>query len=137
MCRSKGAHLVETDQDESRSERHVYSSHDDNDEFFIDTVTNVDSVTKKEWKTTVDVEDTKISYKLDTGSEINAIPKSMSVRHFKHMKVKPCKARLVGYFGKTVRSCGQVVLQVLYKNRYYPVTFMIVDSDTTKPILGL
>ena len=84
-------------------------------------MTNVDSVTKKEWKTTVDVEETKISFKLDTGSEINTIPKSMYVRHFKHMRVKPCKARPVGYFGKTVRPCGQVVLQVLYKNRYYPV----------------
>ena len=81
------------------------------------------------------VEGKKISFKLDTGSEVNILSFHMYESHCSKTEFVPTKAKVVGYFGKSSKPHGKVLLHVEYKHKFYPVEFMVVDSKN--PIIGL
>lgn len=96
---------------------------------------NQNPSTSSEWKVKVKVENVLVTFKLDTGSEVNTMTKQMYDQHFRKHKLKKTKAKLVGYFGSKVCPHGKVCLSVEHKGKLYPVEFMVVD--TKSPILGL
>lgn len=107
--------------------------------FYVDSVHCVDSISSqkcREWRANVLIENTEISMKLDTGSEVNAIPKELYETKFRSVKLTTSNANLVGYFGKCVKPVGKVTLLVNHKNKYTPVEFMVVEGASS-PILGL
>ena len=75
------------------------------------------------------VEGKQISFKLDTGSEVNILPFHCS--HCSKTKLIPTKAKLVGYFGNSSKLHSKVLLHVEHKHRFYPVEFMVVYSKKT------
>ena len=117
------------------------------DHFYIETISlnppNVDAHVnniksceqQKEKRVPLSVEGKKISFKLDTGSEVNILPFHMYESHCSKTKLVPTKAKLVGYFGNSSKPHGKILLHVEHKRKFYPVEFMVVDSKN--PIIGL
>ena len=135
-CKSHTAHEVEAEEVEE-----MY------DHFYIETISlnppNVDvhvnniksCEQQKEKRVPLSVEGKKISFKLDTGSEVNILPFHMYESHCSKTNLVPTKAKLVGYFGNSSKPHGEVLLHVEHKHKFYPVEFMVVDSKN--PIISL
>ena len=134
---TKNVHDVEAVSDDRYPEEYEYDYSEDEDEhLYIETVQNSSGNEKqKDWRVDVVVEGTNMKFKIDSGSEVNTLPKELFDKIGDKMSIKPSKARLVGYFGQKQVPYGKVVMTVEHKDRLYPVEFLIVEAKN--PILGL
>ena len=122
----------------------MYNPHDlDEDEdsdnangLFINRVTRSDKGdTKAQWKVLVEIHGQPVSLKIDTGSDVNSLPKAL-YDSLCNEPLKPSGIRLIGYFGQQQRPCGKAMMEVTYKSKLYPVEFQIVTAPVV-PALGL
>ena len=74
-------------------------------------------------------------FKIDTGSEVNTLPKWVFEKMVPKPKVKRTNGKLVGYFGQKQTPSGTISSVVEYKRKLHLVEFFIVDAQ--KPVLGL
>lgn len=115
----------------------VTTQEDDPTEYlFVDSIQNKVE-TQNDWllDLKLGVRGVKKSFKIDTGSDVNIIPQSVLSSLKEKCEIKPTHARLEGYFGKVAKPLGKVTLQVEFKSKYYPIEFMVVDTDRV-PVLG-
>lgn len=124
MCRSK-----------NRNKKiHVVDSGSDTDsEFGIETVES--TTERKKWSVVLNVENSPVKFKIDTGAQCNIIPRSvcdlLGIKKLQHSK-----ARLVSYTGHKLNIVGKTHCSVQHKNKYYVLPFYVVPGKVD-PILGL
>ena len=77
-----------------------------------------------------------INFKLDTGSQINAIPKYIFDKEFRKAELKPIYILLTAFRGSNLRPIGKCNLTCVYKNVLHVLEFFIVNCRSPL-ILGL
>lgn len=129
--------------DSIRTNNEVTSDYsDDNEEFYIGTVervtgTNVtDDSNVYPWLETVVVENENVSFKIDTGAEIDVIPLKVLKQIGKRIKAKKTGTKLRAFGGQRIDPIGMCYLSCSFGNESLSARFAIVDLDIT-PILGL
>jgi hypothetical protein len=132
--KQKDCYFVATDSDLYDD----YTDAQDEDGLFIDSITNTNSQNRPhQWQVEVHIQNKPVSFKIDSGAEINCISKTLC-RELGHRDLEPTETRLIGYFGQRRRPLGKVTLDVSYKSQVYPTTFQVVDGVVNvKPVLGL
>ncbi|XP_063634829.1 uncharacterized protein K02A2.6-like [Cydia splendana] len=113
---------------------------DDDELYFIDGV-DVDSdyhKDRKKWYETLLVSDNRRAetFKLDTGSDLNVL----SMKNFKKLgldstSIEPDNIRAESFCGNFVPMIGSCIINWLYKERLYPLRFVICRGDR-KSVLG-
>lgn len=103
----------------------------------IETKLTSNNKLKKNWFENIVVENCNISFKLDTGSDVNVIPvKIFSNLSLKNKKLSECNITLRAYGGSQIKPLGIICLNIHRNNVTHNECFLVVDNDTT-PILGL
>ena len=76
-------------------------------------------------------------YKLDTGAQVNVLPKYQDNRLLLKAKLKSTKVKLTAYNGTNIPVFGRCIVQIAHKkDRKVPV-MLIVAETSSPPILGL
>jgi hypothetical protein len=109
------------------------------DEFFVEELGSQDS--ENEWIIPMEVNDTTVSFKLDTGAQVNILP----VDQYKRLKHRPqlqkTDMKIRGYTGAKIPIIGSCICEVTHKSGTLQLPFLIttVGEGTKKyqPVLGL
>ena len=114
------------------------SSDDNNDEdidtLYIGAIENEDKTNI--WTTILNLNDTEIELKLDTGAETNVLPMFIYKTLTKKAKLHKTTTKLKAYNGSDIKVVGKCILFCYQDNRKIPIQFIVVD-EKRKPILGL
>ncbi|XP_069106252.1 uncharacterized protein [Argopecten irradians] len=101
-------------------------------ELFIDSVECNEGNT---WIAPLEIQGNLIPLKIDTGSDVNIIPKN----EFDKMRNKPrihkTKLKLTAYNAGPIEAIGQCLCEVKHKNKKHTVLFIICPGNV-KPIIG-
>ena len=95
----------------------------------------LDACREDAWYTSVKVNGSLTKFKLDTGAEVNLIPRHMLGR-INVESVRPTKTRLTAFGGSVLLPIGKITAQCVAKGRTVNLEFYVVDFAST-PILGL
>ncbi|XP_035234277.1 uncharacterized protein K02A2.6-like, partial [Stegodyphus dumicola] len=139
MCRLK--HIQNVSQHDNAD---VYSESDD--EFFVNSI-NVQKTksvcstsSTKEWTKTIIVEGTTVTFKLDTGSEVNVLPvktyETLSAKN-SNLILNKCNVVLEAFGGSKVKPDGSLMLQCSSDGVDHTLEFLIVSSKHIRPLLGI
>lgn len=109
------------------------------DEFSIDTIVNdrieTDDAVVYPWREKIDVNDKSVSFKIDSGAQIDVLPLGMLKQINNRRELLDTDIRLRGFGGNCVRPKGMCSLSLRYGNVTLIRKVAIVEHDTT-PILG-
>jgi transposase InsO family protein len=79
-----------------------------------------------------------VRFKLDTGAQVNVIPKATYLKLTKRPEMKKTTQKFYGYAGQAIDIQGSVELSCKYKGKSYKGTFFIANTKGhSQPILGL
>ena len=99
-------------------------------------IDSVDDATSKQWSINLETVGKNICYKIDTGAQVNVLPK----KHFDKLKPRPplktTSVKLSAYNDTSIPVAGKSIIPLVHKGVKYYVLFIVVSSDTT-PIIGL
>ena len=89
-----------------------------------------------EWSVILESNGTNINYKLDTGSQVNILPKKEYTKLIHTPKLHPAKVKLTSYNGTDMPVVCKCI--VTLKNGYqeYKVLFIVAEMDSV-PLVGL
>ena len=90
------------------------------------------SVNFSEWSVVINTNGSDISYKGDSGAQVNILPKKEFYSLQDRASLKDTKIRLKAYNGSSIPVLGRRVTQVKHKNRTVLVLFIL--ADTTSPL---
>lgn len=88
-----------------------------------------------EWREIVKVNGGNVSFKLDSGAEVNILP-FVNIKQLDMVKIQPTERTLTSYSGHTVKIKGTCFLQCDSKTRSKLLEFF-VSSNNCSPVLGL
>ena len=80
--------------------------------------------------------DTTVEFKLDTGAQVNVIPRSIYKKLKLRPVLKPSKVRLTAYNNTTIPIHGKCIATLKYQGKSFQTLFVVVDVNSS-PILGL
>ena len=132
--RPTGVSMVQVSDNRSESDTEA------DDTFELDTL-SIDEVNSEQkveiWKESLTVNDKQCTFKLDTGAAVNTMPLSLFKKCTEGTAkpLKPTKAKLIGYFGQKKQPVGKATLLVTHKDKYFPVTFIVLQQNVT-PVIG-
>ncbi|XP_021347384.1 uncharacterized protein K02A2.6-like [Mizuhopecten yessoensis] len=101
-------------------------------ELFIDSV---EYVTSNVWLAPLEVHGNLIPLKIDTGSDVNIIPKEEFDKLRNKPRIHKTKVKLTAYNAGQIEAVGQCVCEVKHKNKKYKVLFIVCPGNV-KPIIG-
>lgn len=133
-CRTKKVNELSIQNSNENDQMDCIDNPDENEtNFFI-----YDISTRKQncWMESITVESTPISFKLDTGAEVNVLPTSYFTRLETNKQVRPCLRTLEAFGGELIRPKYSIVLTCSTSNKSLDQEFFIVDKNTV-PILGI
>ncbi|XP_053380789.1 uncharacterized protein K02A2.6-like [Mercenaria mercenaria] len=107
-------------------------SHDD--EFYVNTVEH-DHITNQAFAT-ITIGSTPISMKINSGAQVNCLPRSVYASLKIAGPLTPNQKRLTGYDGKPLKVDGIIKLPLKYNGQTFYEEFYIVGSRS-QPIIGL
>lgn len=135
-CKVKEVKVREVMEDDDEDE-------EGEDEYFVDTVSVVKKVAEcsgkvenKSWCETIMVENTKVKFKLDTGSEVNIVPLEIYNSLSKRPKLLKTHILLETYGGFKVKPLGVVKLNCESRASHALQEFVIVETKS-RALLGL
>ena len=99
---------------------------------FIDAIKSSTEITDCDCFTMLNVEETSIRFKVDTGSQVNILPSSLYHTLITQSPLKQCNAQLTSYSGGNLKVMGCTHLYCQQKR----LLFYVVDT-MQDPILGL
>ena len=101
-------------------------------------VLNVDSVKKEstEWYVKVITNGSVVSFKVDTGAEVNVLNQSIFNRISNNSMLRKSSIKLRAYNGSSIPVNGEIVLPVEFKKVKINAKFIIVHGDHV-PVIGL
>jgi hypothetical protein len=105
-----------------------------NNEF---TIFAIGSESESEWTVDMDTNGSNVRFKLDTGAQVNVLPKSQYDKLLRRPKLKSTKVKLTAYNGTNIPVVGRCIARIAHKkNRDVPVMFVVAETSSP-PILGL
>ena len=132
VCRSTKGKKVHTaaasDSEDSRCDPEC--------KFFVETVGNNQSKAPDQVFTDVNVGSQSVSFKLDTGAQVNVLPLTVFQSKFPQVKLQTTNNKLYGYSGKPLDVKGMCTLPCSHKSMDMELLFYVV-STTAPPVLGL
>lgn len=89
-----------------------------------------------DWSVRLQIRGTKVTFKLDTGADVNIIPlNKLKQLNVTESELTRTSIKLHGYSGSELKVVGKCFLKLKYKTNIYILDFLIVDTDSS-PILG-
>ena len=116
----------------------VHSVEHNNDNTHSIVFSVIEQSTSKEWHAVLDIGGRGLRAKIDTGASCNVI----SINDYKILsKAQPaqcikCRTKLMSYGGHNLSVKGQVTYTAEYKQKYYPIEFVVVE-EKAPALLGL
>lgn len=104
------------------------------DHFFLESLELL-TVSNNQAFININIEGQSVRMKLDTGSQVNALPVSMASKLGK-LSVCQTKSNLHAYGGHKIGVLGTQEYTCQYKNHHKVLTFYVIDGPSS-PILGL
>jgi hypothetical protein len=95
-------------------ERNSTTKKNESNEFTIFTVGS-ESEIESEWTVDMDTNGSNVRYKLDTGAQVNVLPKSQYNRLLRKPKLKNTKVKLTAYNGTNIPVVGKCIVRVAHK----------------------
>ena len=89
-----------------------------------------------EWSVILESNGTNINYKLDTGSQVNILPKKEYTKLIHKPKLHPAKVKLTAYNGTDIPVVSKCIVTLKNGYREYKVLFIVAEMDSV-PLLGL
>ncbi|XP_052820412.1 uncharacterized protein K02A2.6-like [Mya arenaria] len=133
MCRKKdndSKKVNEVNNFDIRSDLDCYSQND----FFVNSIEH-DSLSNQAFAK-VKVGTSIIDMKIDTGAQVNVLPKSLYLKLSLKGPLRQAQKRLTAYDGKPLCVEGYITIPCKYNGQTYNEEFYIVKSGSS-PILGL
>ena len=118
------------------TETQTASSDVSNHEFIISAIGS-ESETKSEWTIDMETNGSNVRYKLDTGAQVNVLPKYQHNRLLQKPKLKSTKVKLTAYNGTNIPVAGRCIVQIAHKKDRKVLVMFIVAETSSPPILGL
>lgn len=133
VCRASASAVNEVESRETNDEL--------NEHFFIDSIRVVNNISMDQslagkWYEIIVVEGHNIKFKLDTGSDVNILPKRVLDKMNRTHGVMHTSITLEAYGGLRIEILGKITLGCRYGNGTKYFDFLIAENDSTKPILG-
>ena len=91
---------------------------------------------KDEWRANIEVNGTRVNFKLDSGSQTSTISESVYKRLRPKPKMHAVKTKLLGYGGNPIPVKGRCYTQVKHKGTLYNMAFFVVQGSR-QPLMGL
>ncbi|KAG1650875.1 U6 small nuclear RNA (adenine-(43)-N(6))-methyltransferase [Nymphon striatum] len=88
-----------------------------------------------DWHIKSIIRNKEINFKLDTGAQCNVLPLHL-IKTMKGVKIRNRAPKLISYSGNTIKTIGKADLELEYKQKFYIISFIIVQSKFM-PVLGL
>ena len=107
----------------------------DND-LFIGTVNTELKRDTTDWNITLDINETQVKLKLDTGAQCNVLPMS-TYKQLTAEKLEKSRTKLISYSGHIIFTVGKNTVIISHKEKFYPTEFQVIDQEGSVPILGL
>ena len=79
---------------------------------------------------------TNITYKIDSGAQVNVLPKKLLNSLRNRPSMKSTTAKLKAYGGSDIPVVGKCVAYLRLKNKSVPVLFIVAETSSSS-ILGL
>ena len=117
------------------TETQTASSDVSNHEFIISAIGS-ESETKSEWTIDMETNGSNVRYKLDTGAQVNVLPKYQHNRLLQKPKLKSTKVKLTAYNGTNIPVAGRCIVQIAHKKDRKVLVMFIVAETSSPPILG-
>ena len=89
-----------------------------------------------QWTANLPTNGKYIKFKLDTGAEVNVLPKNLFDKLHLRPKLSRSAVKLSAYNNSDIPVEGKCIASVQHEGKVYKVLFMVVKSNTI-PILGL
>ena len=96
----------------------------------------IDTINNNEWLIDITTNGSEISYKIDSGAQVNVLPKAIYNKLQQKSRLHPTDVKLSAYNGSGIPVLGRAILNLTHKNKNISVLFIIVDINAT-PVLGL
>ena len=117
------------DSDDERS----YS--DDSNSSFPDGSIS-DDPDDEDWNIVIETNGTDITYKMDSGAQVDVLPLRCYRRLRKPAKLHKTSSKLTAYSGHKIKVVGKCIVYLRRNGKIYPVLFTVADTNSP-PILGL
>lgn len=128
--RERKVHILEEDSDSEQCEG-------EEEEFCIDSLKVDSSKTQNEWRETIKVNGSDISFKLDSGADCNTLSLELYNKiKDKNVKLTDVQTVLIVYNGEKVKTVGCVELECVVRGRKENIKFSVIDLPV-KPVIGL
>ena len=127
-CNVRTVNNVQKHQDSSESDEK--SEIFENEALFIGAISNEDfDNDDNEWAADLEVKNTLISFKIDTGAQANVMPFRVFLNLQNRPKLQPSKFRLSAYNGTNIPVKGCCILRITHGITTIPLLFHVVDND--------
>ncbi|GBL54047.1 hypothetical protein AVEN_188016-1 [Araneus ventricosus] len=122
----------------------VVDESEDNGDYYVNSI-NVHHIVKciesastlKEWNKTLIIEGQPVTFKLDTGAEVNVLPLSIFNLFKSQSKMRKCNVVLKAFGGATIKPVGSISLNCSVDNLNCVIDFIIVANPQVRPLLGI
>ena len=92
--------------------------------------------TNAEWSVTLNSNGTNICYKIDSGAQVNALPKNRIESLQRKPRITKSTTTLSAYNRSNVPVKGQCTLDIHHRGKNVPLLFIVADTNSL-PIIGL
>nr|XP_022921165.1 uncharacterized protein LOC111429474 [Onthophagus taurus] len=112
------------------------NSENDEDQAYVSSILVHEVNHRSEWTEVLYVEDKKVKFKIDTGSQVNIISLEVINDLGKQTEIVNTKTILETYVGFKIKPVSTVRIDCVWKNKNYRLSFIVV-KEALMPILGL
>ena len=99
-------------------------------------IDSVNDTTPSLWSINLETAGKNICYKIDTGAQVNVLPKKYFDKLKPRPQLKTTSVKLSAYNDTSIPFAGKSIVPLLHKGTKHYVLFIVVSFDTT-PIIGL
>ena len=112
------------------------SPYDQSDRDEVNVMSVSDHCASTDWNVILRTNGTNVTYKIDTGAQVNVLPKKLFYSLSNRPKLKPTGIKLTAYSGSDIPVIGKCIATMKLKNRSIPALFIIAETSSSL-ILGL
>ena len=144
-CGEKGHFGNRCPENDGKDVKHIENhssdsnSSSDEDIFFIKEISGIgdeDDQLEDIWNVDLDVCGTMVTFKIDTGAQVNVLPKSQYNKLLKRPKLLKSSTKLKAYNGSSIPVAGKCIVTVTHGGESTSVSCVVAEIEAV-PILGL